>query len=452
MKITISAKNARLEFQGCSEDYIKNVCHGRCCWTTIGGKTTTSIYAEPDQRVEIIKRGGVFGSDGVIKTGSDGKCIFQEKCGTCKIHPQRSESGVEVKPRSCYISPWILTPSNKLIIRNRYRLLRCFKADPKLPAYIAFASGLRMAFGDVVYAAIKKHFDSGGGDFEADMPQERFDLIKRVMHNWHEVGQGVVVPEKVKIPPRPQSATNLTPVEKRGVFFFKRDDFAADGLGAKARFIRQFLTKERPKFLTTACSRTSVQMMVAAKICAELGVAFHAFVAASKEESPEISIAKSFRAEIHEERPGYLTVVNKRMADFATANKAAILPFGLQSAEAVELIKSQAANIPQEVRRVVVCGGSGTTAAGVVLGCSKPVLVVCVGKDPQEFIAEMVGSEIGRAKFVFSKKKYEQQEDGCEFSGVALDPIYEAKLIPFLTPGDLLWVSGHREKITGKIS
>jgi hypothetical protein len=37
-----------------------------------------------------------------------------------------------------------------------------------------------------------------------------------------------------------------------------------------------------------------------------------------------------------------------------------------------------------------------------------------------------------------------QQHVEADFHGTPLDPVYEAKVQPWLQPGDLLWVVGHR--------
>ncbi len=51
MKVIIGSKNAILKFQGCTPDYIENVCHGRCCWSILGGKIHSRIYAERESNM-----------------------------------------------------------------------------------------------------------------------------------------------------------------------------------------------------------------------------------------------------------------------------------------------------------------------------------------------------------------------------------------------------------------
>lgn len=191
--IVISAANARLEFNGCQPGFIANVCHGRCCWVSNPApgpvKKLTTIYVEPHQREEIAARGGEFDERGVLKTTACGTCKFQlgsgEHKGMCQLHPQTAADGGPVKPRSCYISPWVLSKNDKLIIRNRYKMLSCYRAEPRLPAYLAFASGLRMLFG-AEFEAIKRHFREGGGDYAATLPADLYNLVKHVRDTWND--------------------------------------------------------------------------------------------------------------------------------------------------------------------------------------------------------------------------------------------------------------------------
>lgn len=188
--VIVSARAARLKFQGCSPDYIANVCHGRCCWVQNGKQSSTTVYAEPDQRVALTVRGVKIGKDGVLKTRKDGKCFFQNEVGHCGVHFEQNK-GQQVKPRSCSISPWMLTKNGRLIIRNRYTLLRCYRAEPALPAYTAFRAGLVLLFGEDKAKEMVDHFENGGGDFRAEISEERYELMHHVSGVWKKVsGRG----------------------------------------------------------------------------------------------------------------------------------------------------------------------------------------------------------------------------------------------------------------------
>ncbi len=87
----------------------------------------------------------------------------------------------------CCISPWSLSPNNKLIIRNRYKRLRCFKKDGSIPAYKVFYHGLEILFGPEQAKKLAIHFDNGGGDIVVDMLDERYELIRNVLSEWHKI-------------------------------------------------------------------------------------------------------------------------------------------------------------------------------------------------------------------------------------------------------------------------
>lgn len=193
--VTVSAKAARLEFQGCGAAYIRDVCHGRCCWVSKDGRDLTTIYVEPDQRLPLTVLGAAFGPDGVLVPRADGRCRFQGPDGLCAVHPQTAPGGEPVKPRSCWVSPWTLTPSGRLVVRNRYKLLRCYRAEPRLPAYRAFRSGLVMLFGEAETVRLTAHFDAGGGDAPALLPAARAALVRAVHGRWTPKGGAADAPQ-----------------------------------------------------------------------------------------------------------------------------------------------------------------------------------------------------------------------------------------------------------------
>ena len=191
-KITISAKMARLKFAGCGEDYIRKVCHGRCC--TVGDRPTTVYMTEPEMRAveeyspghidhawvdpnpERLDLAGTLEGKELaadkrfrVKQDQERGCTFQDHDGFCGLHLDG------VKPRACTISPWRLMPNGKrhlLIISNRYKMLICYNDGPKLPAYRAFESGLVAIFGREVTDTICEHFDADGDDLTLDFPLE----------------------------------------------------------------------------------------------------------------------------------------------------------------------------------------------------------------------------------------------------------------------------------------
>lgn len=173
--VRVSAAMMRLPFEGCSEDYIKTVCHGRCCHIK-SLPVGTIIHLEQDQ-IKPLEFRGVVVKKGVMQT-VDRKCVFHDKDGFCKIHFTPD------KPRSCIQSPFILTKKDTLIVRNRYRMLCCFKAPPAIPAYKAFRAALDLLFGKEEASRICQHLDKSGGDIEAAMISDRYVFNKKIAGEW----------------------------------------------------------------------------------------------------------------------------------------------------------------------------------------------------------------------------------------------------------------------------
>ena len=81
------------------------------------------------------------------------------------------------KPFGCIASPFTLTKRDVLVVRNRYRLLRCYR-DGVLPAYRAFASSLVLLFGADVANILTEHLDRGGGDIWLPMPDTTHGFLR----------------------------------------------------------------------------------------------------------------------------------------------------------------------------------------------------------------------------------------------------------------------------------
>lgn len=181
MDVRVSSKMARLLFDGCDPTFIREVCHGQCC-TLKSAPTGTRTYVEPDQIVHLTARGIPVG-DGLIVTSKDPdgvwRCPAQADDGLCGIFD------TPARPRLCIQSPWALTTRDTLIVRNRYRRLPCYKAGRMMPAYRAFAGGLRLLFGDDEAARITRHLDDGGGDIHASMLADRRDWLNGVVSSWN---------------------------------------------------------------------------------------------------------------------------------------------------------------------------------------------------------------------------------------------------------------------------
>ena len=168
--VKISAKHARSPFNGCDPAFISDVCKAACCRsrTAPGGALVAVV---PAQAGIIAAHGGVV--SGGLLVPRCGRCAFQHgDTHLCAVH------ATQAKPWGCIASPFTVNARDTLIVRNRYRLLKCFKAGKKLPAYVAFRASLDLLFGQAGAAGICAHLDGGGGDIAAGMRPEMHAMLR----------------------------------------------------------------------------------------------------------------------------------------------------------------------------------------------------------------------------------------------------------------------------------
>jgi len=164
----------------------------------------------------------------------------------------------------------------------------------------------------------------------------------------------------------------------------------------------------------------------------------------------QLQIAASAGALLVRHRPGHNSVIIARARADAAARGWTYVPFGMECHEAVGLTARQTANIPDQVQRIVIPVGSGMSLAGVLHGLRDPpdttVLGVCVGADPTRRLARWAPPLYERkVKLIDAGVPYHRPAVRLTIGDVLLDPIYEAKCLPFLQAGDLLWVVGVRD-------
>lgn len=170
VRIKISAASARQRFHGCEPEYIRDVCHASCCRSSSAeGGALVTIHPSEEGRIEA--RGGLV-RHGLLVV-EDG-CGFQsKKTHLCKLHETPD------KPFGCIASPFTLNKNDTLIVRNRYRTLKCYEDgdDPK-PAFQAFRASLDRILGPVESARVCGHLLAGGDDTHADIPAETYRMLK----------------------------------------------------------------------------------------------------------------------------------------------------------------------------------------------------------------------------------------------------------------------------------
>lgn len=121
--------------------------------------------------------------------------------------------------------------------------------------------------------------------------------------------------------------------------------------------------------------------------------------------------------------------------------------------EAILETSKQVNNLPfDKIKRIVIPVGSAMSLLGVLKGLKDnniniPVLGIIVGANPDKRI-----KEFSEKFYVFldnltlqkSQLDYEYYVKDNVFCNIDLDPIYEAKCIPYMKENDLLWIVGHR--------
>lgn len=250
--------------------------------------------------------------------------------------------------------------------------------------------------------------------------------------------------------------TALTPVQKVGSIWLKRDDLwnGPRWRGGKARTAEIICMRAKEKGITEVCiavdRNSSVPGMVS-RVCKWHGVGLRAWLPAAKDELPKVfTEAKANGAVLEEVRPGYMSVRRKRLRDYVAASggKAVELEVGLlwDDCGRKEIAK-QTTNVEElfragQIKRVVVPVGSGGMLRGVADGLASagiPVLGVCCGNLP-DFAEELpLNVELIKSSRDFGDKVI------AKIGDVDLDPVYEAKCAECLQEGDLLWIVAHRD-------
>lgn len=171
--VKISAASARLQFITCGPACIAAGCNGNCC----DAPTRPSgclVTIHPTEAAAIERKGGVI-VDNLLqpRPGTRG-CPFKS-LGLCKLHFSPD------KPFGCKASPFTLNKNMTLVVRNRYKMLPCYKGNaPKRPAYIAFRDSLVTIFGEERTSTICTHLGRGRGDYLVHLERA---IVARLVDN-----------------------------------------------------------------------------------------------------------------------------------------------------------------------------------------------------------------------------------------------------------------------------
>lgn len=242
---------------------------------------------------------------------------------------------------------------------------------------------------------------------------------------------------------------DLTPVQRLGTLWAKRDDLfelsPGGPRGAKVRSALRLAEARRAWGLVTACSRDAQLGARVAAVARHLGIPCQVHTAAGAT-TPPIRACFALGASVIQHSPGYMTVLQKRGRESAEERGWEFVRLGVESPEAVEGTALQVANLPQEVERLVLCVGSGVTLAGVLKGLDRfnrqiPILAVTVGMHPIPTLERCYDRWRGHdIEFMPAGVPFEREVPNELLTELELDLHYESKALPFLRPGDCLWV------------
>lgn len=165
IKIKISSKWMLHKFR-CTEDYIKNVCHGSCCTGT--DKVLISLLPEEAKRqVEI---GCVVKDNKLCPDSKTGKCPHLTESGLCNIYFTPD------KPFGCIASPFTLNKANTLVIRHRYSRMKCHGEGEY--AYKTFRASLDFILGQQEAQRICDYYQQGNTeDIETEISRATYKRL-----------------------------------------------------------------------------------------------------------------------------------------------------------------------------------------------------------------------------------------------------------------------------------
>lgn len=289
-------------------------------------------------------------------------------------------------------------------------------------------------------------------------PEDLIELSPDIIPEAFEELADQLIPENIPSPSscqlRPISPEDLTPIQEADGILLKREDlFQIGGVqGGKVRSCWSYIQGARG--LVTAGSRKSPQVNIVASLAKELGIPCFAHCP-SGDLGPELLLAKEKGAQIIQHKAGYNNVIKARAREQAQELGFLEVPFGMEHPGAVSETMQQTQNLPfGSFSRIVIAAGSGMSLSGLLQGLKAldqriPVLAISVGADPIPQL-EKYAPPGWRDMVEIRKSPHDyHKEIEAQIGGIQLDPIYEAKVLEFLQPGDLFWIVGIRESCKG---
>jgi Fe-S-cluster containining protein len=185
VKIKISSKSMNQKFVKCDEEYIIKNCKGRCCEGT--DKILVTIHKSEQLKFE--KKGAKV-KDGFL-VPVNGLCPFKTNKGLCSTHQD--------KPFGCRISPFTLNTNNTLIVRNRYRSLKCFRRKDvkKYPVYVSHKQSLIFLFNKKQYNKLVR-FSKKGKDCYLKLEYKKYKMLLDNDFQKNKKEPKILLPTKLK--------------------------------------------------------------------------------------------------------------------------------------------------------------------------------------------------------------------------------------------------------------
>lgn len=168
-KIKISVASMKLMFHPCDVDFIRNVCHAHCCDSTQNNnKMLVTISASEQHK---LNKYDVKVVDNLLQPKDNHTgCPFKTNY-LCDLHSSSD------KPVGCILSPFALNKNKTLIIRNRYKNFKCFKAKGSVEVYKAFPKSLEMIFGRTLLDDIIIRLNGSEDNFEVEISPLIYELL-----------------------------------------------------------------------------------------------------------------------------------------------------------------------------------------------------------------------------------------------------------------------------------
>ncbi len=138
------------------------------------------VYIADAELKAIREKGGVAIDNFLLPTSRDGLCPFKDVHHLCTLH------NTPHKPLGCIVSPFALNKNDTLIIRNRYKFLKCYDQEVGEPAYRTFRKSLIALFGIIEVNKLTTHLDNNGNDVTLPMDDHIYSVLKQREKQLHQ--------------------------------------------------------------------------------------------------------------------------------------------------------------------------------------------------------------------------------------------------------------------------